>query len=481
MRRVAPGPRWETPDPPGVVGTYGKAVRRWTRRELGLTFGRWQTHAIDHALRYDRAGDLIARIVLLSTARQNGKSVIVRGFTGWMLDEGRKLEAFRGWREVLAAAHDAKQARIVYNGVRTDVEGNVRLRRQTRTTQFAGITSGSLDFDIVTGQPGSARGHSAGAILWDEMLTQVDFDMWEALGPTQSAQRSPIMFLTSTAGFENSVVLRSFYDRLRRHASGDEKPDPRFYAAWWQSIDPDAGLDWTQIRQANPSLGDGRLTRDAISLDHAILPPDSWRRERLNHFVDKVAAGAYSPGVWAALRTPAALEGVAGPFTLGVDVQPGWDRATISVAAIRPDGRVGAEIYRDIRAEPGNPVTADRIIAAVHTFPEFVAAIAYDRLIGAAPAFARDELETGFPWVPMTPVDVVTACMDVDEMVLSRRLAVDDPLLDAQIAFVGRRPVGLEGGFRFSRTVSTGPIDAILSTVFAVHSCAAAGPPPRIR
>jgi hypothetical protein len=312
------------------------------------------------------------------------------------------------------------------------------------------------------------------------MLTQVDWDMWEALGPTQSAQRSPIMFLTSTAGFETSVVLRRLFDRLVRQASGDEAPDPRFYAAWWQSEDADAGLDWRQVRQANPSLGDGRLSREAIATDFSLLPPDSWRRERLNHFVDTSAPAAYSPGVWAKLRTANPLEGVVAPFTLGVDVQPGWERATITVAGIRADDRVGVEVFRDLRPEPGNPITAERIIAAAHEFPEFVSEVGYDRVIGAAPAFVRDELETGFPWRPLTPVDVVTACMDVDEMILAGRLAVDDPLLDAQIGFAARRQVGLEGGFRFSRTVSTGPIDAILSMVFAAHLCAAAGPPPHI-
>ena len=34
-----------------------------------------------------------------------------------MLDEGRHLAPFRSWSTMLAAAHDAKQARIVYRGV----------------------------------------------------------------------------------------------------------------------------------------------------------------------------------------------------------------------------------------------------------------------------------------------------------------------------------------------------------------------------
>ena len=59
-------------------------------------------------LRHDANGDLIARIMLVSTGRQNGKTIIVQGLFGWLLDEGRQLEPFAGWTEMLAAAHDAR-------------------------------------------------------------------------------------------------------------------------------------------------------------------------------------------------------------------------------------------------------------------------------------------------------------------------------------------------------------------------------------
>src|SRR5262245_22405225 len=115
------GPRWETPKPRGVAGSYGPAVTGWAKRRLGLEHGRWQAHALDGALRHDRNGDLIARVALLSTGRQCGKSVIVRSFFGWMLDEGQHLPPFAAWRELLLAAHDAKQARLIYKALYRDL------------------------------------------------------------------------------------------------------------------------------------------------------------------------------------------------------------------------------------------------------------------------------------------------------------------------------------------------------------------------
>jgi phage terminase large subunit-like protein len=305
--------------------------------------------------------------------------------------------------------------------------------------------------------------------------------MWEALSPTQSAQRSPIMLLTSTAGNAESVVLRAFYDRLKREASGDDKPDPSFYGAWWASRDSGAGLDWSQIRQANPALGDGRLTKEAITSEHRILPVDSWQRERLNHFVDAVAVGAFNPGVWAECRTPGPLDGIAGPFALGVDVQPGWERATIVAAAIRPDGRVGAAVYRDLIAAEGDTVSVADIVRELLAFPDPVSRIVWDSVSGAHSEFVRTSADAwATEWIAQKPHEVVAACMDVTQMIQSGQLAVDDPLLDVQLPNVARRPVGQDGAFRFSRAHSLGPIDAFMALTLAAHAAASVEQMPRI-
>jgi phage terminase large subunit-like protein len=359
--------------------------------------------------------------------------------------------------------------------------GNTGPRHKPRKlTESFGIRDGQLEFDIVTGNADAARGHSAGALAWDEVLTQDDWDGYAALSETQSAQTNPILLMTSTAGFANSVVLRTFYDRLKRIATGDEKPDPTFYGAWWESEDPDAGLDWRQIAQANPGIRDGRLSKDFIASRYAILPAEKWKRERLNHWVDVVADSSFAPGVWARTKQADALTDADPPFTLGIDIQPGWERASIVAAAIRPDGRIGAEVYRDIRADDGQ-ITAQTIIDAVQAFPDPVYEVVYEATSGAAGEFARYALTTwGQEWRALKPHEVVAACMDAKAMVLSGRLAVDDPLLDAQVPNVAERAVGQDGAFRFSRRLSTGPIDTFMALTFAVHAAASQAPPPSI-
>jgi hypothetical protein len=142
---------------------------------------------------------------------------------------------------------------------------------------------------------------------------------------------------------------------------------------------------------------------------------------------------------------------------------------------------VGSEVYRDIRGDPDSRVTAGRVIAEIEKFPsDGLASIAYDAISGIAPELRRHAEETGLPYEELGRKEFVAACMDVDEMIHAGRLAVDDPLLDAQVGHVARRPIGTDGQFCFSRGLSLGPIDAFLSMTFAAHAIAYQLPMPKI-
>ena len=290
------------------------------------------------------------------------------------------------------------------------------------------------------------------------------------------------MVMTSTAGYPDSVVLRSFYDRLVRIAAGDLPPDPTFYGAWWESTDRNAGLDREQVRQANPALDDGRLSWDAIRAEYETFPPESWARERLNHFAETIAVGAFNPGVWAACRTPNPMAGTDGPYALGVDIEPGWLRASVVVSAVRPDGRIAAAVVDAITGTEAAPVKADDVVRLVHSFTDThpTRVIAYEASSGIASAFARDAIESGLPYDPLKPSLVAHAAMDTAEMIHAGRLAVDDPLLDAQIPLAARRQVGMDGAWRFGRHASLGPIEAVIALTFAAHAIAYSERPVQI-
>jgi hypothetical protein len=166
------------------------------------------------------------------------------------------------------------------------------------------------------------------------------------------------------------------------------------------------------------------------------------------------------------------LKDVTGPFVLGVDVAPGGSRATICVAGLRPDGRIGVEVFRDLRPTADELVTSDRVIKAIHEFNEPVQVIAYDTVIGIASALERDAAETGLEYDGLTAGAMADMSMDVAEMITSGKLAVNDPLLDSTAPLVARRNVGSEGAFRYSRRASEEAVDAFFAMGLAAHAAA---------
>jgi hypothetical protein len=125
-------------------------------------------------------------------------------------------------------------------------------------------------------------------------------------------------------------------------------------------------------------------------------------------------------------------------------------------------------------------VTAARIVREIEAFPKYVAVILFDGITGISAELRRRAIETGLPYQELSRGEFVDACMDVTEMIHAGRLAVDDPLLDAQMPMVARRDVGSDGAFCFTRGKSLGPIDAFLSMTFAAHGIASMAGVPRV-
>jgi len=446
-----------------------------------LTLDAWQQYALWRALEHDADMQLLARTILLSVARQNGKSVIVRAFVGWLMDEGYKWDTFRKWDFILLAAHDAKQARIPYDYIRRDLLSYAEIstwghtaragnKARARATQYTGIEINGVRVDVATSQAGSARGISPGLICFDEVLTQTTFNTYEVLSPAQVAIPNSQMLMTSTAGYADSVVLRAMHDRLYRQHTGAEQHDPTFLGMWWRADDDDVGLEWDQLQKANPSLDGGRLSKQMITSEYLILPRGSWVRERLNRWHDERVDAPFSIASWGACRLPNALhpESVAGGYVIACDVLSTWSEGSIIIAALRKDGRVGVEVHRHLLARTERPLTAPdftREVAAIASKYK-IDAIVYSASSALAPAFERHATETGLPYLSISASRNIMACADFAEAVTAKRIAHDDPFLDSQVASAQRRFIGSEGAWRW--TISGTPITGVVGMTMSV-------------
>jgi len=475
-------PRWQTPLPADVAGSWGPDVAFYARRTLGIDLDRWQRRALNRALAYDHDGRLVHRLYLISTGRQNGKTAIVRSLVGWALT----TPSGPPWTMLYGLAHERRQAQIPYRAILTDLGPMARRvgpvsRGGLSLTRYLGIRSAMYGRprEYHTGSRDARdaiRGESIDLAVFDEVRTQRDFDTWSALEPTTTARPDPLILAISTAGDDRSVLLRSWFDRGRRIIDGAE-PAAGMGMTWYAAQDTHAPDDPVAWRAANPAIGEGRLDPASIAASRASLTATGFRQERLNLWTE--AVDEWLPaGVWASRTAP--QPEIAPGIVLAVEVVPSWRRATIAVAW-QGDGAwvgVAAELDAATRALAATIAPADvtAMLEAAYGawMPDLVVCSAAAAIAPHITAWAEAR---GVRIHLLGPRDLRAASeLFRGELIGARLTHAADELLALQARQVRpSRPI--EGGdWYLSVRESLGDVDAIRAAAWA--SWAAIAPPP---
>lgn len=494
-RRPGPAPRWQTPLPRGVVGSWGPDVAAWAKAELAIDLDRWQRRALNRALavhlvrtpalslpgrstlRSRELERLVHSIYLTSTGRQNGKTVKVRSLIGWALTARETPE----WSRILGLAHDRGQARIPYEAVLADL-GPIR-RRFPRgglaLTRYLGIRSDlyGRHREYHTGSKESRnaiRGSSNDLAPFDEIRTQVNYETWNALLPTTIARPDPLIYGTSTAGDDRSVLLRDWWERGRRIIDGAE-PANGFGMTWYAADDDDDPEDPAAWRKSMPAYAEGRLTEARIRTIIASLTTSGRRQEVLNLWSEG-GDEWLPPGTWSATvaRQPAA--GIR--IVFGAEVVSTWRRGTITVAIVTDAGAwVGIAAELDSATTPRSSISpADLVKLLERTARRWpkVDEVAFSGSAAAAPHIEAWAEAKRIRATALTGNQTKAASQLFRAELIGRRLGhADDPLLAQQVRVA--RPSGdlKPNDWYFSLRLSEGEIDALRAAAWAAWAAIA--------
>ena len=286
-------PRLETPYVGGL--SYGPAVAEWARKYLQITLMPWQVHALSGQLAHDESGALLHSQSLVTTARQQGKSVALVALIGWWLTDFAKL---RGEAQaVLSTAHKLDRAEAVFlklQPILTEYFKGKPMRALGRKS--VDMPDGSR-WEVRAATPGNAMGGSNDLIVCDELFAIQATVVFDSLQPSQIARHNSMFSCWSTAGDESSTAM------LRMREQGisaiDAGQQRSLYFAEW-SPPPGVNIDGADGQQwwgwANPALGNTVQMPDLIAASQS---PDraSWLRAHLNLWV--AAAQGWMPiGIW---------------------------------------------------------------------------------------------------------------------------------------------------------------------------------------
>jgi len=342
-------PRLMTVPHPRATGSLGAEFAAWSEAREGRALRWWQRLVAARLLETDKDGRLVWETATLSTARQVGKSWLLRELCLWRMHQG---ERFGEPQDVLHTGKDLAVCKEIQRPARVWAkgrhDGRYKVREVNGQEEIELLADGSR---WMLRAKEAVYGYSVALAVVDEAWKVRAGSVDEGLTPTMAEREQPQLVLVSTA---HRKATRLMLEARAVALGALETPSTDLLIEWSapegaEIDDPDA---W---RQASPHWTTRRRRLVGKALERArageIEDPDepdpeqSFRAQWLNQWPRKLAepSGATEPlfadGVWAELAMPVTATS---PLYVALEDDYGLGAA---VAACRrlDDGRIEAD------------------------------------------------------------------------------------------------------------------------------------------
>lgn len=404
---VSPAPAYFSIPP--YVKTFGPEVSDFCA-EANFAPDEHQRQGLDAIFARRATGRSAAFEFCVVVGRQNLKSGLFKqAELGWLFLFDERL--------VVYSAHEFGTAMEMFRDMEEIVTGSDFLRKQVKAITRS---HGEEAIELKTGArlifrtrtKGGGRGLSGRKVILDEGWGLRPFHMG-ALLPTLSAQPDPQVLYASSAGLEQSDVLRGVRDRGR--AGAEETLAYVEYCAPPPEIACEAGRSCTHSLNAigcgcdnpdywimaNPAVGI-RISLDYIRAERRALPVGEFIRERMGWWdepTDSVSPIKLEEWYRRADRDSRIAQG--SPLALGIDVAQDKSMSAISIAGWRSldpeDDTVHGELVEHL---PGTGWVIPRLMAIAER--RNPCAVALDP-VSPAGAFEKELRNRGFVVRPKEP------------------------------------------------------------------------------
>jgi phage terminase large subunit-like protein len=191
------------------------------------------------------------RLAYIEVPRKNGKSTFAAGIALYLLLCDREERP-----QVYSCAGDREQAGIVFRAAREMITAGtptLQAEADLRQYEIRGNRRGGW-YAATSAEAYSAHGKSPHGIIFDELHTQPNRQLWDAMLSGRGARANPLVVAITTAGHDRSSICWEMHQRAKA-AIADPDADPTFYGVIYGA---DPSEDWTSEevwRKANPNLG----------------------------------------------------------------------------------------------------------------------------------------------------------------------------------------------------------------------------------
>ncbi|MFF4424155.1 terminase large subunit domain-containing protein [Streptomyces sp. NPDC001549] len=258
----------------------------------------WQRELLIDAYRLERDAFGVwrrrHRMAVVCIARKNGKSTIAAAIMLYHLI----ADTADSQRQVIAAANDRNQARMVFDAAKQMVNASPKLSAVCDVQRDV-IRYKDSTYRVVSADAGRQQGLNPSAVSLDEYAFSKNADLFDALTLGSAARNAPMTWVVSTAGPDPDGPFAQLCEQGERVNSGEATDPTLFYRSWGPRIgDQVDHLDPEVWRACNPSFD--ILNEEDFRAAAQRSTEASFRIYRLSQFVR--GASTWLPhGLWDSL------------------------------------------------------------------------------------------------------------------------------------------------------------------------------------
>jgi phage terminase large subunit-like protein len=423
--------------------------------KIGMPLLPWQYFVLEDMLRVGDDGAFIRKTNLVLCARQNGKTHLARMriLAGMFLFQEKKI---------LIMSSNRGMALSTFREVAYAIEECAELKDQVKAIRYANGTESiellnGARLDVVAATRDGSRGRTADLLFIDE-VREITEEGYAAALPTTRARANAQTLMCSNSGDAFSTVLNS----LRERALANSSKTFGFYeysAPQFAKITDRQG--WMA---ANPALGH-TITMESIEEALNTQSVEQFRTETLCQWIDSLQ----SPWPHGSIEATSdnTLKMSPGPLTVfAFDVSPSRRDASLVMAQLLPDGRVGVAVLETYN----NAVAVDelKIAASIKGWCDlyYPRTVCFDKYTTASIA-KRLEL-SGVAIRDVSGAEFYTACSDLHDALSNGRLAHSGQELLVQHMQNAAAKIN-DSAWRIVRRKSAGPVDIAIGLAMVIH------------
>jgi phage terminase large subunit-like protein len=221
----------------------------WAGRPMVLE--PWQEYHTRNLFGWKRAdGTRVFRTAYIEVPRKNGKSTWIAGLGIYLTSADREVGA-----EVYSAAADVQQAAIVFETAAGMVKASPELRTRFKVFRRAMVVHAlAAAYKVLSADGDTKHGFNSHAILFDELHTQSNRDLWDVLTTSTGSRKQPMTLAITTAGYDRTSICWEMHEYARKVAEGIFT-DGEFYPIIYGASQEDDWKSPATWAKANPNLG----------------------------------------------------------------------------------------------------------------------------------------------------------------------------------------------------------------------------------